>query len=168
MIKGHLTPFWNMADIKSVMFAPPADINNGFKLMDYQEEIYNSIDIAINIHKDLPDFIDRNILDNHFNWLRNKMYAIHRMIPNTGLPEHSDKYKYYSKVNGVDDINQIERIIVFLEDKKQGHEFILENYKLEDWKAGDWLSWNGGTAHAAFNSGTEDRFTMQITGIKKN
>jgi len=168
MNRGHITPFWSMSDIKAVLFTPPANVYNGFKLMDYQEDVYKNIDISINIHKTLPDFISKEILEQEFSWLKEKMYAVHRMTPGTGLPEHSDRYEYYSKTNNIDDINQIERIIVFLEDKKIGHEFVLENYKFEDWKAGDWVSWVGGANHAAYNEGAEDRYTMQITGIKKS
>jgi hypothetical protein len=168
MKRGHITPCWSMNDVRAALFSAPEKLYNGFKLIDYQEEVYKNIDISINIHKTLPEFIDKEILENEFNWLREKMYAIHRMTPNTGLPSHADRYEYYSKTNNIDDINQIERIIVFLEDKKPGHEFVLESYKFENWKSGDWVSWSGSTVHAAYNNGSEDRYTMQITGIKKN
>jgi hypothetical protein len=81
------------------------------------------------------------------------------------LPEHSDKYPYYTKTYGVSDIDNIQRIIVFLEDKQPGHRFTLEGVDIEYWRAGDWVSWNGATTHGAYNEGLLKRYTLQITGM---
>ena len=59
----------------------------------------------------------------------------------------------------------IGRALVMLEDWKPGHYLDLDDVAVTDWKAGDYFWWTDDTPHTAANIGTEDRYTLQITGF---
>ena len=89
----------------------------------------------------------------------------YRMVTNEILPTHGDDYKLYREKFDceLDDIN---RIIIFLEDWKSGHYFEMDGEPKVNWKAGNFIIWRGGIEHMAANIGIEDRYTLQITGHK--
>lgn len=87
------------------------------------------------------------------------------MRPGDVLPRHSDTYKRFCELHGIDDIAQIKRYVIFLETWKSGHYFEIDDRPVIDWHAGDWVSWQGGTPHMAANMGFDPRYTLQITGI---
>ena len=58
---------------------------------------------------------------------------------------------------------KITRYVVFLEDYKTGHFIQISDNVYTRYRAGDFVKWSGYTAHAAYNLGTEDRYTLQIT-----
>ena len=93
--------------------------------------------------------------------------ALHRMRPGKYLPLHSDLYGAYKRINNIT-TQTITRIIVFLEDHKPGHMLDIDSDVICKWSAGDWVSWEDDTIHAAYNMGTEDRYTLQITGHTHN
>ena len=84
---------------------------------------------------------------------------------NTIIPVHGDNYKLYREKFKCE-LNDISRIIVFLEDWKSGHYFEYEGKPFVEWKAGDYATWVGDIEHFAANIGTEYRYTLQITGHK--
>ena len=79
------------------------------------------------------------------------------------LPLHSDDYKLYRNKFNLD-IDDVFRILVFLEDWKSGHYFEFNGEPIVNWKKGDYLKWNGKVPHMAANIGVEPRYTLQITG----
>lgn len=83
------------------------------------------------------------------------------------LPYHHDKYGFYFSKHKELTVDNIRRIIVFLEDWRCGHISEIAGESHNNWKAGDWISWAGSTAHMAANLGPYDRYTLQITGIIK-
>lgn len=89
--------------------------------------------------------------------------SLYKMAPGRILPNHSDTYKMYKKVLGIDH-NRIFRIIVFLEDWQSGHILEVDKKLVAGWKAGDWIGWRFDTQHLAANLGITDRYTLQITG----
>jgi hypothetical protein len=103
-------------------------------------------------------------ISNCFNHLKNKTFAIHKISPGYVLPFHSDLYSKYTEIFGIKNINDIERIIVFLEDWKDGHILQVGKLLLSSWQAGTWISWRGAETHLAANLGNADRYTLQITG----
>lgn len=115
-------------------------------------EVYQNIDINVD-----------SILK-QFSQLKNPQVSFHRLTPGRYLPEHKDRYGFYSKKYNIKDIETINRIIVFLEDNKSGHLLIVNDKVYNDWKAGDCVMWAGTTPHSAINLGVEPRYTMQITG----
>jgi len=87
------------------------------------------------------------------------------MTPGTIMPEHQDFYKKYRSLYNLSDSKNICRVIVFLEDWKSGHYFEINKIPIVNWKAGDFVFWRNDTSHMAANIGTDNRYTLQITGI---
>ncbi len=162
MMRGRIIPHWTSEQLKVINYASQENIYRGFQAVDVG---YKELEVSMDIHQGLHGVFDNLELEDYFSWLDSKVYAVHCMHPGCALPEHSDRYPYYSKANNIQDIDSIQRIIVFLEDKKPGHRFTLEGIDIDDWRAGDWISWNGATTHGAYNEGTTNRYTLQITGI---
>ena len=112
-------------------------------------------------HMGLPEWA-KNIRD-QFD-LDNKTATIHRLTPGKYLPIHSDLYGTYKKLHDWNG-RQIARIIVFLEDWQPGHMLDIQGMIYNRWAAGDHVGWLDDTQHAAYNMGTSDRYTLQITGM---
>jgi len=109
-----------------------------------------------------PQWIDpfrQNFDMQHFSW------SVYRMRPGDCIPEHGDTYQKFCEIHGVADINKIQRVVVFLEDWQSGHYFEIDRTPVANWSAGDWVSWLGNTPHLAANMGSQDRYTLQLTGL---
>ena len=94
------------------------------------------------------------------------LYAL-KQNPGCHLPEHVDaffKFKTKHKVNVEDCV----RLIFFMEDWKVGHYLALNGKSVVDWKAGDCIKIEGGEPHLSSNGGMEPKYTLAITGLKKN
>lgn len=100
--------------------------------------------------------------------LQHCSYAFHKITPGNFLPTHSDKYQTFKEKFSVSYISKIKRIIIFLDDGKDGHILTVKNKSYIYWKKGQYVSWSGNDAHLAANLGTEDRYTLQITGLTKD
>lgn len=161
VIRGKIDPHWTNQQLTLIDYAKQENIYRGFQAIDSG---YKELSVSMDIHQGLHPVFDELIISKYFNWLESKVYAVHCMHPGCSLPEHSDKYPYYSKTHNLHDIDDIHRVIIFLEDKKPGHRFTIEGVDMIDWKAGDWISWYGSTVHGAYNESTENRYTLQITG----
>lgn len=163
--KGHITPFWDIDDIEKLSFDIPDDPSVGFDFLRQEDKNLYFPNLVIKRHKGLPDILSSLDKDSIFNFISEKSYAIHMMLPGSVLPLHKDRYSYFKKTYKIEDLSKIWRIIIFLEDKKYGHILEIENVLVDDWKAGDWVAWVGSSLHMAANLGTENRYTLQITGI---
>lgn len=117
-----------------------------------------SIDVYQNVDVQYIEIIKK------FAHLKDPQVSFHRLRPGHYLPQHKDKYGFYSRKYMIEDIEKIHRIIVFLEDSKDGHLLIVDNTVYNTWKKGDCVEWSGTTSHSAINLGVESRYTMQITG----
>jgi|AntAceMinimDraft_12_1070368.scaffolds.fasta_scaffold04382_4 hypothetical protein len=136
----------------------------GFQFVDpYDYDRYKHESIIAHIHKGL-DLEKENYFKKQFSKSKNPLFAIHKMLPGMILPYHTDQYAYFLKTNPDITIDQVYRIIVFLEDWKPGHISEVEYDSHTKWKAGDWFFWLGKTPHMAANFGHIDRYTLQITG----
>lgn len=112
----------------------------------------------------LPNFINK--VYDHFDY-DIKAAAFNRTPPGNVLPLHRDMYQIYMKIYNIKNIEKITRFIIFLEDSKPGHLLQIEDTVYSTWKAGQYASWQGSTLHAAYNLGTEHRYTLQITCVNK-
>ena len=92
-------------------------------------------------------------------------YVLYRMKTLDIMPMHTDHYKKYCEVFNATP-NEVYRAVVFLEDWKSGHYFEMDDQAIVNWRAGDFIMWQGDVPHAASNIGIEDRYTLQITGQK--
>lgn len=160
-IKCH----WSKDDLSSLKIEQALDPSTGYCVEDgLNLEKYNGL-ISAGISRGLPVFFDKDILETEFNWISDKNYAVHKMIPGSILPLHRDKYSYFSSKHNITNFDKIVRVILFLEDYKIGHILQVEDYPVGYWKAGDYVWWQGRKAHLAANFGNEVRYTLQITGI---
>jgi hypothetical protein len=64
------------------------------------------------------------------------------------------------------ELNQIHRVLIFLEDWKSGHYFEVDGQPFFNYKAGTFVAWYGNTKHMAANIGQDMRYTLQLTGWK--
>ena len=96
--------------------------------------------------------------------IKNVLYAFNHFEPNSFLPMHSDLYGYYAKTYNIKDLNNIVRLIIFLDDGEPGQLLIIENNCIMNYNKGDVAYWYGRTPHLAANLCDVDRYTLQITG----
>jgi len=163
----HLEPFWD----------------DEFKTLDYQREDFNDPDSLKMWKKQgyghkyyvgkMADFRKRQpswnhkILE-HFSpngdhpW-RDVGTSYYLMETGVILPQHKDLYARYKKAYNLTHGEKIFRAVVFLEDRKPGHIFEIENECI-NWKAGDYVVWQDDIEHSAANIGIQPRYTLQITG----
>lgn len=161
----HIRCHWSKDDLLSLNVDQVPDPSVGYHTEDgLNLEKYENI-ISAGVSRNLPIFFDKDILETEFNWISDKHYAVHKMIPGSILPLHRDKYSYFSSKLNITDFDKIVRVIIFLEDHKIGHILQVENCPVGYWKAGDYVLWQGKKAHLAANFGNEDRYSLQITGI---
>ena len=161
---GYIDPFWDNSHVD----------------LDYESEPFNnSNDIDAWIAKGYtPPFVgdlcdmrkpQANYTDDLVQMLKN-IYGLentgtsyYRMPTGVVLPTHRDTYKKYRQLFDVE-VNQIQRIIVFLENWKPGHYFEIAGNPIVSWKRGDYIWWRGDVEHMAANIGLEPRYTLQVTG----
>lgn len=158
--EGHVDPSWQLAhrDLNYTNQAYNDDDtvarwkSHGLDFKHYTGDLIN--------HNDCPEWahdLCRGI------GLDNVGISLYRMCPGRILPRHSDTYRMYRKVLGINH-TRIFRIVVFLEDWQSGHILEVDQQLVAGWHAGDWIGWRYDTPHLAANLGTTDRYTMQITG----
>ena len=97
--------------------------------------------------------------------LNKVVVAVNKLTPGQILPYHTDRYKTYKARNGITEQDEIIRIIVFLHEQKAGHQLWIED-KVCVGPAGSYFGWGKGVEHMAANLGSEDRYILQVTGIK--
>lgn len=90
--------------------------------------------------------------------------SYYKMMPGDILPYHSDTYARYRAYHGVE-IDDIWRVIVFLQDWQPGFLFEMEGRPITQYRAGDFVAWQGSAEHMAGNLGRVPRYTLQITGV---
>lgn len=90
--------------------------------------------------------------------------SYYKMMPGDILPYHGDTYARYRAYHKVE-IDQIWRVIVFLQDWQPGFLFEMEGRPIAQYRAGDWVAWQGDAEHMAGNLGRVPRYTLQITGV---
>ena len=90
-------------------------------------------------------------------------YTFYKMMPGDILPPHADHFAKYKQLFNIEKSDDVLRCLVFLEDKKRGHLFEIDQYSM-NWHRGGAIMWRGRVPHSAGNIGYEPRYTLQITG----
>lgn len=90
--------------------------------------------------------------------------SYYKMMPGDILPYHGDTYARYRAYHDVA-IEDIWRVIVFLQDWQPGFLFEMEGRPVTQYRAGDFVAWQGAAEHMAGNLGRVPRYTLQITGV---
>ena len=168
--EGFLEPFWDEQfknlDYHKEIFNNEKDIER-WRKSGYTQDVSNFSGLMCPHGKKHPEWINQII-----KWAEDEIglndvgVCFYKMETGVILPMHRDHYNTYRvKFNcGMDQIN---RVLIFLEDWKSGHYFEVENTPIMKYKAGTFVHWKGDARHMASNIGEEDRYTLQITGWKK-
>jgi hypothetical protein len=164
MIRGHIPCTWDQQKIKALDYIPYGYTPDCHVNLTDPADLDRYI-VSFSLIRDL-DFDDYPWINENFTWLKNKHFQINLFKPGEVGPLHTDVYPYYTDLYQCEDA-ELFRVIVFLEDWKNGHYFELENNGITNYVAGDWIGWNLlNTPHLVANLGTENRYTLQLTGVR--
>jgi len=97
--------------------------------------------------------------------LRKTGFVFYKMITGDIMPTHVDHFRRYCEVFSVER-QHVWRAIVFLEEWHPGHYFEINGKAFCNYKKGEYVMWSADVPHAAANIGIQDRYTLQITGIR--
>ena len=165
----NIKPFWDEEyknlNYRKEIFNDNYAINK-WRQSGYDNNIENFSGKMANYKDKLPSWHQKILewVDDEFS-LKNIGCCYYRMDTNDIIPSHFDAYNVYTKKFNCK-VEDVYKVLVFLEDWKSGHYFELEGKPYVNWKSGDWISWKGKTEHFAANIGVEFRYTLQITGHK--
>jgi hypothetical protein len=168
-MKRHITPIWD--DSYKNLNYRKEPFNGHDDLLKWRSLGYNQDEIYFTGHMCPFGEVHPVWTQDIINWVQNEYnlndigICFYKMETGVILPEHSDYYINYIKKFKCD-INQINRILIFLEDWKSGHYFEIDGTPIVNWSKGDCYIWSGSTKHMAANIGPQDRYTLQITGWK--
>lgn len=99
--------------------------------------------------------------------LSNVGTSFYVMRPGDILPRHRDTYSRYCAYHGLSP-NVIWRAIVFMQAWHPGFLFEIDDQAVTGYAAGHFVIWHNDSPHMAGNVGCLPRYTLQITGTKKN
>lgn len=162
VIKGKINPTWNteyknFTYVKQPLTDEELDIwkSQGYNHSSFTGKMYGGKNI-------MPPWVYN--VASKLN-LQKPGFVFYRMQTNDIMPTHVDHFRKYCEVFSVER-QDVWRSIVFLEDWKSGHYFEVDNEAVCNYKAGEFVMWSSDVPHAASNIGIEDRYTLQITGVK--
>ena len=157
---------WDIEEIKKLDYKFVETYHKNPSYNHYYHDRFKHIlgNDAYYLPNPMPSFVDEIVQLPLFNF-KTVLTGFHRMQPGMVLPPHADPYMNLQKLYDISDIEEITRFIIFLEKPKSGHLTQIENEVYIDVNPGDCIYWKGSTLHAAYNMGTEDRYTLQITGF---
>jgi|TARA_R110002074_G_scaffold292628_1_gene464314 hypothetical protein len=164
---NHIEPFWD--DEYKHLEYKKMPFNNEYDVVKWREGGYHQDEKYFTGqmvgHKgNLPTW-NQTFLDlakYQYN-LKDVGVCYYRMVTNEIIPLHRDNYKLYREKFNCE-MEDITRIVVFLEDWKSGHYFEIDGHPIVNWKAGNSVTWVGNIEHMAANIGIDYRYTLQITG----
>jgi len=164
--RGHIPRFWHRDEYKDLSYVrqpiTPEEVNS------WRDQGYDLVKSFTGVMYDnsnpMPDLCKR--FTGIFNEYDNLTYTFYKMSTLEIMPTHVDHFRTYMKIFDVEYKNVV-RILVMLEDWKPGHYLEIDGTGITSWIAGDYFIWDSDVPHAASNIGTEDRYTLQITGTKR-
>lgn len=163
MIVGKIKKTWTAKDFKQLKYHLGNAGKPFAKIGVSKHSIKNYKDTAgAYLCNDLPAKFTKIALS--FG-LEKTVVAMQKMKVGQVLPWHTDTCSTYIKKNKIKNKNKIVRIIVFLEDPRPGHQLWIKDMLCAG-EAASYYGWEFGTKHMAANLGEQDRYTLQITGIK--
>jgi hypothetical protein len=169
ILQGHIQPIWHREDYRGADYTLGireemckrlvlSDNNDHHRYSDQQFSMwYHDSNTAM--YQFLPA--------HEFAWLDEKGISLHRTPPGHIIPSHRDEYRAYRARFNITDVNKIVRAVIFLEDWQPGHYLGVADRGFASWRAGDWVAWFGSVPHTVANLGSEDRYTMTVTGISQ-
>ena len=167
---GHIKPFWD--DEYRFLNYRREPFNNENDLKKWREQGYTHLTdkfpgMMCKHGETQPRWTNKIIewCENDFNW-SDVGVNYYRMETGVILPPHKDMYVQYSKMFNCT-LDEIERVLLFMEDWKSGHYFEVDGNPIMEYKAGDYAYWKGKVEHSAANIGKDYRYTLQLTGHVK-
>ena len=166
---NYIEPFWD-DEYKHLKYKK-LPFNNQYDVSKWREKGYNQDEQYFTGQMCGHNEVQPSWNDKIVEWVREEFEledigcCYYRMVTSEILPTHGDDYKLYREKFDCE-LDDISRIIVFLEDWKSGHYFEMCGEPKVNWKAGNYIIWKGGVEHMAANIGVDDRYTLQITGHK--
>lgn len=168
--KGHIEPFWNKESYEKLNYKL-FPFNNRQDILKWKRQGYvhpetHYSGMLCDMSEPQTDWNIRII-----QWFEKTYKAkdvgtsYYRMGTDVLLPRHKDTFLKYIKINKTK-LENCFRVIVFLEDWKNGHIFEIENTPITNWSAGDYVYWESDVPHMAANLGLDKRYTLQLTGHK--
>ncbi len=149
---GHLESDINI-DYKNLPYRTRVDDSSG-KNKDLYGKMYNA---SMDEDKNNFDF------SHLFNW-KNIGWNFYKFEPGKWLRPHQDHFYFYKKYYNLESDETIRRCNIFLEDWKPGHAFGIDDKIIIHWKKYDYYVWDSTVEHWGGNFGSEDRYTLQLTG----
>lgn len=159
---GHVDPWWD-DEFKSLEYQY-FPIKNTWDETRWRSQGYTNITLNGALYaspRSMPAYADPFL--SMFDW-KDQGIGFFRMKTLEMFPLHQDHYTTYQQKFNLSDSKNIWRCVVFMEDWKSGHYFEIGGDPMVKWSRGDWVAWNDDVPHFAGNFGTEDRYTVQITG----
>ena len=160
--RGHISRFWNTDDVKKFEYVKQPLMDSELeewkaKGYDYVKSFSGSM---YDNRNPMPEWV--NEFNNIFD-LKNMTYNFYKMQQLEIMPTHLDHFQTYMKLFDAKYENVV-RVLVMLEDWQPGHYLEIDGVGVVNWVAGDYFMWESDVPHAASNIGTQDRYTLQITG----
>tara|TARA_B100001057_G_scaffold95074_1_gene91520 strand:- start:10419 stop:10910 length:492 start_codon:yes stop_codon:yes gene_type:complete len=139
---------------------------------DRHEEKFNAVVDTTNYNVGVSMCFQEQLLGVFYDAVKDlpltkKVVAVNKLAPGKVLPYHTDKYTSYITRNQIkkEQVQDIQRFIVFLHDQKAGHQLWIRD-QICTGSAGSYFGWGYGVEHMAANLGNEDRYILQVTGLK--
>jgi len=162
ILKGQVDVIWN-EDYKNFSYTKQPLTDQELKDWRLQGYTHSSFSGAMyGGKKPMPDWTEA--IAQQLS-LKKTGYVFYKMTTNDIMPVHVDHFRRYCDVFSVYR-EDVWRAILFLEDWKSGHYFEIDNHAFCNYKKGEFVMWSADVPHAASNIGVEDRYTLQITGIR--
>lgn len=150
---------YELAEIDNNLLEQYYTLNDGtYATWKDQDRIYRCFDVPKSVTQCIEQLMPE--LGNDIGW------AVHRTEPGTLVPIHGDHYQFLLKKNPHKVIDDIERYVIFPEDRQAGHIIEVDGQLLPDWRCGDWVSWRGLTPHTIANLGFAPRYSLVATVIR--
>jgi hypothetical protein len=168
-VQGHIEPCWTVTEVSNLeYFHEP--FNDPATQLEWQQLYGRSFGVGqqADYRSRQPKFTN-NILSAVFRQIGTLDCvgtSYYCMQPGDILPHHRDTYSSYCQYHQVRP-QEVTRVIVFLNPWKPGFLFEIDGHPIVEYDWGDFVAWDYGTEHMAGNLGSESRYTLQITGVRK-
>lgn len=168
--KGYVDPnkFWNLKEIKSLPYTRE-EFNDSLQVLAWETQGQQPrVGAMYDMRHDHQPFTTAALT----SWAENRGLehvgiSYYKMCPGDNLPWHWDTYKRYIQLFDLSARREhIYRYIFFVEPRLPGHVMEVAG-RMIDWIDGDYIAWRYDTPHVAGNLGHFDRYTIQLTGVKR-
>lgn len=167
-LSGFVDPekAWDIDEIKALPYVRE-DYNDAAQMDQWRQQGFTPktgkmYDMR---HKEQPFTTEFLIKWANDRAIENVGISYYCMEPGDCLPYHKDTYKKYIELHNLEKRKKsIVRYLFLVEDRKAGH--ILEvDGTIINWTSGKYVAWRYDLPHMAANLGTENRYTIQLTGV---